>query len=856
MAEVTTVKQLAEDVGIPVETLIKQLQEALQDRTLKSLDADQVISGQQKQKLLDYLKKTHGHTTDKEAAGKITLKRTKKMEVQGRSTKVNVVVRKKRTYAKRVVKPEEVIAEEPKLEPEAIPAPLESAPEVPVETPSPEPTELESQPTEIMSETPAVEEKAHAETPEVETSAEEASSKDKSKLKDKKAKVAKPAEKTAESDETGKRRDALPSKKGRDDKEKWRLTGSGKNLAKTFSGEEVLDEQRPTRRKRKRKGSEKEGLQQHGFAKPVAPMVREVTIPETITVAELAQRMAVKGGEVIKTMMKMGAMATINQVLDQDTAVLIVEEMGHKPKVLKGNAAEVSLEEDLKAYSGEKHARAPVVTIMGHVDHGKTSLLDYIRRTRVTAGEAGGITQHIGAYSVQTDKGKITFLDTPGHAAFTAMRARGANCTDIVILVVAADDGVMPQTIEAVQHAKAANVPVIVAVNKIDKPEADSERVKSELANYEVIPEEWGGENMFVPVSAKTGEGIDQLLDSILVQSEVLELEAHDKGPAQGVIIESRLDKGRGPVATLLIQQGQLEKGQVVLTGFQFGRIRAMLDETGKQLDSAGPSTPVEILGLSGPANAGDTFAVVKDERKAREIALFRQGKFREVKLAKQKAASLENIFDNVGKAERLTLNIVLKTDVQGSLEALRDSLNKLSTPEISLNIIGSGVGGINESDVNLALASNAIMIAFNVRADAGARKIIEDEQVTVNYFSIIYEVIDTVKAAMSGMLSPEIKEKIVGLAEVRDVFRSAKFGSIAGCMVKEGVIKRNNPIRVLRDNVVIYEGALESLRRFKEDVNEVRSGTECGIGVKNYNDVKPGDQIEVYERIEVARTL
>ena len=588
-------------------------------------------------------------------------------------------------------------------------------------------------------------------------------------------------------------------------------------------------------------------------------MVHEVSVPETITVAELAQRMSVKGTAVIKMMMKMGAMATINQVIDQETAMLLVEEMGHKPKATSAFALEEALAKDtLQEVQGEKISRAPVVTIMGHVDHGKTSLLDYIRRTKVTSMEAGGITQHIGAYHVETDKGVITFLDTPGHAAFTAMRARGAKLTDIVVLVVAADDGVMPQTIEAITHSQAANVPIIIAVNKMDKEDADPDRVKNELSKYNLIPEEWGGDAMFIPISAKTGDNVDTLLDSILVQAEVLDLKAIVNCPANGVVIESRLDKGRGAVASVLVQEGTLRKGDLVLMGFEYGRVRAMFDENGKPIESAGPSIPVEILGLSGAPNAGDEFTVVSDERRAREVALFRQGKFREVKLARQNASKLENLFQNMGtdQSAEKTLNIVLKADVQGSTEALIQALSDISAPNVKVKVITSGVGGINESDVNLALASGAIIIGFNVRANTEARKLIELEGVDVHYHSIIYDVINEVKRAVSGFLAPEIQEKIVGLAEVRDVFRSSKIGAIAGCMVLEGIVRRNNPIRVLRDNIVVYEGYLESLRRFKEDAAEVRAGTECGIGVKNYNDIKPGDQIEVFEKIEVKRAL
>jgi len=600
--------------------------------------------------------------------------------------------------------------------------------------------------------------------------------------------------------------------------------------------------------KRERKGGK--------FEKPVAPVSREVRIPETITVGELAQKMSVKAGELIKVMMKLGSMVTINQVLDQETAALVAEEMGHQYILIKENDLEAQVMAEADEDAGNIIQRAPVVTIMGHVDHGKTSLLDYIRKTKVVAGEAGGITQHIGAYRVQTPKGTITFLDTPGHAAFTAMRARGADATDIVILVVAADDGVMPQTIEAIQHANAAKVPLIVAVNKIDKPDADPERVKSELSQHGVIAEEWGGENLFAYVSAKSGEGIDDLLDKVLIQAEVLELTAPSTGMGRGVVIESRLDRGRGSVATVLVQSGVVKKGDIMLAGMEYGRIRAMLDENGNELKEAGASTPVEILGLSGTPNAGDEVVIVENERKAREIANFRQGKFKEIKIARQQKAKLENLFSSAAEGEVHTVNLMIKADVQGSVEALSDSLLKLATDEVKVNIIASGIGGITESDVQLAIASEAIIIAFNVRADANAKKLAENEGVDLRYYSIIYEAIDQVKAAMQGMLSPEVREDIIGMAEVREVFRSSKFGTVAGCIVEDGVLKRNNPIRVLRNNVVIYEGALESLRRFKDDVSEVRAGTECGLGVKNYNDVRIGDQIECYERVSVERTL
>ena len=611
----------------------------------------------------------------------------------------------------------------------------------------------------------------------------------------------------------------------------------------------------PRARKGKRGKMAMPNAMKHGFNKPAAVVNRDVVIGETITVAELANKMAVKGVEVIKVMMKMGAMATINQVIDQETAQLVAEEMGHKVVLRRENELEEAVLSD-RDETSEAKPRAPVVTIMGHVDHGKTSLLDYIRKAKVAAGEAGGITQHIGAYHVETDSGMITFLDTPGHAAFTSMRARGAKATDIVVLVVAADDGVMPQTIEAIQHAKAAEVPLVVAVNKIDKPEADPDRVKTELARYNVMSEDWGGDCQFVHVSAKSGEGIDDLLEAILIQAEVLELKAVVDGMASGVVIESFLDKGRGPVATVLVQEGTLRQGDIVLCGLEYGRVRAMRDELGREIKEAGPSLPVEILGLSGVPSAGDEATVVRDEKKAREVALYRQGKFREVKLARQQKAKLENMFANMTEGEVSEVNVVIKADVQGSVEAICDALVKLSTEEVKVKIVGSGVGGITETDATLAAASSAILVGFNVRADASARKVIEAESLDLRYYSVIYDLLDEVKQAMSGMLAPEYRQEIIGLAEVRSVFKSPKFGAVAGCMVTEGVVKRSNRIRVLRDNVVIYEGELESLRRFKDDVNEVKNGYECGIAVKNYNDVREGDQIEVYETVEIQRTL
>ena len=610
-------------------------------------------------------------------------------------------------------------------------------------------------------------------------------------------------------------------------------------------------------RKVHRTSHKQEGDQQHGFTAPTEPLVKDVLVPETITVADLAHKMSVKAAEVIKTLMKLGTMATINQVLDQDTAIILVEEMGHVGKRAKLDEPDAYLVETPSGQVEVKaEPRAPVVTVMGHVDHGKTSLLDYIRRTKVATGEAGGITQHIGAYHVETPRGMITFLDTPGHEAFTAMRARGAKVTDLVILVVAADDGVMPQTAEAIHHAKAAKVPLIVALNKIDKPEANVERVKQDLAAQQVVPEEWGGDTMFVEVSARTGQGIDSLLERILLQAEVLELRAPKDAPAKGIVVESRLDKGRGPVATVLIQSGTLKRGDIVLAGAVFGRVRAMLNEAGDTIDSAGPSIPVEILGLSDVPAAGAEVMVLGDERKAREIALFRQGKYRDVKLAKQQAAKLENIFDQMGEGEVKTLSLIIKADVQGSYEGLTHALGKLSTDEVKVNIVHAAIGGITESDINLALASKAVVIGFNARADAAARKLAGSSGVDIRYYNIIYDAVDEIKAALTGMLPPERKESTLGLVEIRQVFRISKVGAVAGCYVLEGLIRRSSKLRLLRDNVVIHEGELDSLKRFKDDVREVKAGFECGLSLKNFNDIKEGDQLEIFEVVEVARSL
>lgn len=826
----TTVNDLANLVGKSTNELLELFQQAGVEMT----SADQVVTSKQKQVLLAHIKSNAGGATptnrEESKPSIITLKRksssTLKVGSGSRGRTVNVEVRKKRTYVERSISLAEEKAKEEKLAAERMAAEAEAK--------------------RIREEATNAEKEAKLKAKQ---EAEQQEQKEKAKQA---AEPKAPIEHSAKPQKTAER----PQKPVEQKKSK----GSNKTSRHERRGGKnrlsIADETNSNRpRSGRRKPLKSTTLTEHAFETPTAPVVHTVAIPETITVAELAAKMSIKAAEVVKVMMKMGVMATINQVIDQDTATLVVEEMGHNAKPMKEN----SLEDELlqgNANAGEKITRSPVVTIMGHVDHGKTSLLDYIRRAKVAAGEAGGITQHIGAYHVNTDKGSITFLDTPGHAAFTAMRARGAECTDIVVLIVAADDGVKPQTVEALQHAKAGNVPIIVAVNKIDKEGADPDRVKNELTQYEIVPEEWGGDVMFVNISAKKGTGIDNLLDAILLQAEVLELQAVPQGTAKGVVIESRLDKGRGPVATILVQEGELKQGDVVLAGMEYGSVRSLISDTGERIKSAGPSMPVEILGLSGTVNAGDEAIVVQSERKAREVALFRQGKYREVKLARQQAAKLDNLFQQVKDAKVATLNIVLKAGVQGSVEALNDALTKLSTDEVKVRIVSSGVGGINESDINLAIASQAIVIGFNVRADASARRLIESEGVDLHYYSVIYNALDDVRAALSGMLGSDFKEQITGVAEVRNVFRSSKFGTIAGCMVTEGLVKRSNPVRVLRDNVVIFEGELDSLKRFKDDASEVRSGMECGIGIKNYSDVREGDQIEVFETIEVKREL
>ncbi|MCY1393021.1 Translation initiation factor IF-2 [compost metagenome] len=831
-----TVKELAKTVDTPVERLLQQMREA----GLPHTTAEQVVTDGEKQALLAHLKGSHGDRL--EEPRKITLQRktTTTLRVAGSKT-VSVEVRKKKTYVKR--SPDELEAERQRELEEQRAA--EEAARLKAEEEARKRAAEEEARRQAEAARQTTEARQAAPAPAVVPAPVAAAPAPAPAADERKKEEVRRAPKRTEDDERRDRKNAQhrPSIKEKEKTSAPRVVRSG-----------VDDDEGFGRRGGRGKGKLKK-RNQHGFQSPTGPIVREVSIGETITVGDLAQQMAVKGADVVKFMFKMGTPVTINQVLDQETAQLVAEEFGHKVKLVSENALEEQLAELLK-FEGEHVSRAPVVTVMGHVDHGKTSLLDYIRRAKVAAGEAGGITQHIGAYHVETERGMVTFLDTPGHAAFTAMRARGAQATDIVILVVAADDGVMPQTQEAVQHAKAAGVPIVVAVNKIDKPDANPDNIKNGLAALDVIPEEWGGDAPFVHVSAKMGTGVDELLEAVLLQAEILELTATPSAPGRGVVVESRLDKGRGPVATVLVQDGTLRQGDMVLCGVNYGRVRAMLDENGKPVKEAGPAIPVEILGLDGTPEAGDDLTVVADEKKAREVALFRQGKFREVKLARQQSSKLENIFENMGQEEKKTLNIVLKSDVRGSLEALNGALNGLGNDEVQVRVVGGGVGGITESDANLALASNAVLFGFNVRADAGARKIVEQEGLDMRYYNVIYDIIEDVKKALTGMLGSDVRENILGIAEVRDVFRSPKFGAIAGCMVVEGVVYRNRPIRVLRDDVVIFEGELESLRRFKDDVAEVRAGMECGIGVKSYNDVKVGDKIEVFEKVQVARTL
>ena len=837
MADVT-VAQFAEVLKVPVDRLLLQLDQA----GIKVDSAEDMISEDAKHELLTHLRRSHGRDDAQADASprKITLRRKSQSELklaspQGRARTVNVEVRSKRTYVKR-----EVLEDQARHQKEEIDRQRESEEQATAALERAEHERLEKE--RLDRERLEEENRRRSDEENRKRTAEE----------DARRQAEAQARDQAEKDrKTATTAPAKPGKAAREVDDK--ATRYGRQELHIVGDVSSRHKKKKSRDGRRRSmGSDADA--KHGFEMPTARVVREVAIGEAMTVGELAQKMAVKATEVIKVMMNMGVMATINQTIEQDTAMLVVEEMGHTPVLRKDNVIEEDLQGETDT-SLEVLPRPPVVTVMGHVDHGKTSLLDYIRRTKVAAGEAGGITQHIGAYHVKTARGMVTFLDTPGHAAFTSMRARGAQVTDIVILVVGADDGVMPQTIEAIQHAKAAKVPIVVALNKVDKPEADPEKVKQELTKYGVIPEEWGGENIFVNVSAKTGQGVDQLIESVLLQAEVLELKAPTAGLAAGYVIESSLEKGRGAVATVLVLRGTLKLGDPLLIGQEFGRVRALFDEAGKPVESAGPSIPVVVLGLSGAPNAGDELLVVESERKAREVATHRQAKSRDVKLA-QKSANMQDVFSSMGETKPNLVQLLVKADVQGSVEALRDALNGLSTGEVAVNVVSSGVGGLTESDVTLAAASKARIIAFNVRGDAAARTAIKDHGVDVRYYSIIYEAIDDIRAVLTGMLAPEVKEQIVGLAEVRSVFRSSKFGTVAGCMVIDGYVRRNFPIRVLRDNVVIFEGALESLKRFKDDVNEVRAGTECGIGVKNYNDVREGDQIECYSRVEVARTL
>ena len=838
MAQIN-VNQLAQQLGLPTALLIEQLQAA---GVSKALAEDTPLTEKDKTQLLEHLRKAHGAGESKQ---KITLTRRqtteiKKSDSMGKSRTIHVEVRKKRVLVKRDAEPEAPAEPaRPVLNAEQI-ALREAEARQQAELAARQAEDAEKKrrkkEAEAVAEAKAPEEAKAAAGAAAPVVVEGTLHKPTVKPEEKALKAEKKAKKQVKEvvwkDETVKRR----SIKTRGD-----VTGG-------LGWRE---------RKARHAAHKDEADQAHAFSAPTEPVVREITVPETITVADLAHKMSMKAAEVIKVLMKLGTMATINQVLDQETAMIVIEELGHVAKRAKLDEPDAFLAEEGSPAEAKLEPRAPVVTVMGHVDHGKTSLLDTIRRTRVASGEAGGITQHIGAYHVNTPRGMVTFLDTPGHEAFTAMRARGARVTDAVVLVVAADDGVMPQTVEAINHAKAAKVPIVVAINKIDKPESNPDRVKQDLASKEVVPEEWGGDTMFVEVSAKTGKGIDALLERILLQAEVLELRAPRDAPAKGVVVESRLDKGRGPVATVLVQSGTLKRGDVVLAGAVFGRVRAMLDENGGNLDSAGPSIPVEILGLSDVPAAGSDVLVLGDERKAREIALFRQGKFRDVKLAKQQSAKLENIFEQMGEGQAKTLSLIIKADVQGSYEGLAHALSKLSTEEVKVNIVHAAVGGITESDVNLALASKAVIIGFNARADAAARKLAEHSGVDIRYYNVIYEAVDDVKAALSGMLAPEKKENVLGLVEVRQIFRISKVGTVAGCYVSEGLVRRSGAkVRVLRDNVVVHDGELDSLKRFKDDVREVKSGFECGLSLKNFDDLKVGDQLEVYEVVEVARTL
>src|SRR4051812_12364596 len=832
----TSVAQFASELKVPPSVLLEQLRAAGVDKK----QPNDSLSDQDKSRLLEYLRKTHGSA---ESKNKITLTRKQTSEIRktdatGKYRTVQVEVRKKRVFVKR--DPAEVAAA-------AVAA--EAPPPPPPPAPSVDPKEIELREVEARREQQLAQiqaaelrEKQERERKEVEQKAAEAA-----------ATAAQPAATTlhapkpaADAKVEKRPKKAKPTTVLRDDSARRRTIKTRGDAGGGVAGWHA------------RRGGHRpqSGGEQTTFAQPTEPLIREIPVPETITVGELAHRMSVKAAEVIKALMKLGSMATINQVLDQETAIILVEEMGHKAKAAKLEDPESYLAESDEPVEAELKPRPPVVTVMGHVDHGKTSLLDFIRTTKVAAGEAGGITQHIGAYHVETPRGVVTFLDTPGHEAFTAMRARGAQATDIVILVVAADDGVMPQTIEAINHAKAAEVPIVVAMNKIDKHEANPEKVKQELLTHGVVPEEYGGDSPVVPVSAKTGQGVDTLLEQVLLQAEVLELRAATDVPAKGVVIEARLDKGRGPVATLLVQSGTLKRGDIVLTGAVYGRVRAMLDENGKAVQEAGPSIPVEVQGLSEVPNAGEDMMVIADERKAREIANFRQGKFRDVKFAKQHASKLENMFGQIGEGEKKVLTLVIKSDVQGSQEALVHALTRLATDEVKVSVVHAGVGGITESDVNLAMAARAVIIGFNTRADATARKLIESAGIQVRYYNIIYDAVEEMKAALSGMLAPEKKESVLGMVQVRQVFRISKIGTVAGCYVQEGMVKRSAQVRVLRDNVVVHTGDIDSLKRFKDDVREVKAGFECGMSLKNFADIKEGDQFEVFEVVEVARSL
>jgi len=880
-----TVQQLAEVVGASSERLLTQMKEA----GLPHSEAEEAVSDEDKQTLLNYLKRSHGESVD--APKRITLKRKTLSTLrtsgsQGRKT-VNVEVRKKRTYVKRDA--EQLDETGASFEDDSLTGVLEHDSEA-----------ASSQAAEAKAAAAAEREELAAVVSELETRADEDPNNqdpeilrqraaarrklkeaDEAALRQAAADARKVAEEQVKADAASKTQakakeigvkkpkrlheapasDRAPDDEARKPRNKLARNapiGRGKQRNHNLSLADLESEAGMGRRRSGRKKIKTAHAEhsRHGFEMPTERKIHEVELLDMISVADLAQQMSVKSGEVIKELMKLGVMATINQMIDRDTATLVVEEFGHTVKLISADALEERLEETLSQHEGTDEPRAPVVTVMGHVDHGKTSLLDYIRKSKVASGEAGGITQHIGAYHVETERGMISFLDTPGHAAFTAMRARGAKSTDIVILVVAADDGVMPQTEEAVKHAKAAKVPIIVAVNKIDKVGIDIERIKSELAAKDVIPEEWGGDTQFINVSAHTGEGVNELLDAILLQAELLELTAARDVPAQGIVIESRLDRGRGPVASLLVQSGTLRKGDIVLAGLQFGRVRAMLDENGQAIDEAGPSIPVEILGLDATPAAGDQFAVVESEKRAREVADFRQVNARDKKIQRQQAAKLDNMFESMTTSGKKVLNVVVKADVRGSLEAIQTALLETGNEEVQVNLVAGGVGGITETDVNLAVTSSAVIFGFNVRADNAARKLVETEGVDLRYYDVIYDLINDVKLALTGMLAPELREDIVGIAEVRDVFRSPKYGQVAGCMVVEGTVYRSKPIRVLRDSVVIFQGELESLRRFKDDASEVRNGMECGIGVKNYTDVKAGDLIEVYEVKEIARSL